>query len=73
MSPLYKNGMRISESAIRARAQRAGYAVRKSRRMLSLDNHGQYMLVDADHNWVVRGKRFDFTLEDIADFLHGEE
>jgi hypothetical protein len=72
MSPRYKYGIRLSESAIRARAQRAGYAVRKSRSMLSLDNHGCYMLVDARRNWIVRGQRFDFTLEDIADFLHGD-
>ena len=42
-----KTGM--SESALRRRADRAGYGVRKSRSRSgypTLDNYGEYMLVD---------------------------
>jgi hypothetical protein len=61
-----------NESAVRSRAQRAGYIVRKSRRIQSLDNYGEYMLVEARSNFAVLGSRFDATLEDIADYIDEE-
>jgi hypothetical protein len=59
----------LTESALRARAKRNGYRLCKSRRNIDLDNFGGYTLLDASQNFVVRGSRFDATLEDIADFL----
>jgi hypothetical protein len=65
-----KTGM--SESALRRRADRAGYGLRKSRSRVdypTLDNYGEYMLVDASSNISVIGHRFDASLSDIAEFL----
>jgi hypothetical protein len=58
---------RITESAVRGRAKRMGFNVTKSRKGLSIDNHGEYMLIE--NNWVILGSRFDATLEDISDYL----
>ena len=60
------------ESAVRSRARRMGYLVRKSRQRINMpnvDNHGEYMLVETNRNVVVLGDRFDATLQDIAAFL----
>lgn len=38
-------------------------------RSVSLDHFGEYMLVDADRNAIVGGQRFDWTLDDIEDYL----
>ncbi len=58
-----------TESALRARAKRKGYLLRKSRRNTGLDNFGQYMLVDGETNTVALGSRFDADLNAIAQFL----
>jgi len=55
----------ISESRARRAAKRVGLSVRKSRRMISLDNFEGFMLVDPHLNCVVRGERFDLTVEDV--------
>ena len=60
------------ESAVRSRARRMGYLLRKSRQRTNVpnaDNHGEYMLVEANRNFVVLGGRFDATLQDISTFL----
>ena len=62
----------MNESAVRGRARRLGYLVRRSRRQPSCDNYGDYMLVEAGRNLCVLGGRFDATLEEIADFLTGD-
>ena len=60
----------ITESALRARARRLGYAIHKSRsRSIHEDNLGNYALVKEDGNQVVLGERFDATLEQIAEYL----
>jgi hypothetical protein len=60
----------LNESALRAHAQRAGYAIRKSRdRSIHGDNFGEYMLVEVDRNFVVLGERFNASLEDITEYL----
>ena len=59
----------LNETTVRARAARQGYALRKSRARISFDNHGEYMLIDAERNFVVLGERFNATLEDIQTFL----
>jgi len=55
------------ESKARRRARRYGLRVVKSRRAISLDNFGEFMLVDATCNFVVGGSRFDWTAEDIIE------
>jgi hypothetical protein len=63
--------MRLTtESALRARARKLGYAIHKSRsRSIHEDNLGEYALVKEAGNQVVLGERFDATLEQIAEYL----
>ena len=61
------------ENRLRRAAARAGYRVTKSRRALSGDNVGDYMLLDASRNFVVFGSRFDANLADIESFLHPQK
>jgi hypothetical protein len=42
--------------------------VTKSRQQISIDNLGDFMLVDAARNFVVGGSRFDWTADDIIDY-----
>ena len=60
------------ESRVRRRARREGYIVHKSRawkHVPNCDNHGEFMLVDAERNYAVLGVRYDATLDDIEAFL----
>lgn len=62
----------MSESALRRRANREGYSLRKSRSRSeypTLDNYGEYMLVEVSSNVSVIGHKFDASLSDIAEFL----
>jgi hypothetical protein len=60
----------LNESALRARAQRAGSSIHRSRdRSVHGSNLGQYMLVEVDCNFIVLGERFNASLEDIAEYL----
>jgi hypothetical protein len=58
----------LNVSAVRSRARRIGFDVRKSRRSISANNFGEYMLVD-DLNRVVLGSNYDATIEDIAGYI----
>jgi hypothetical protein len=59
-----------TESAVRSRARRLGFAVSRSRRRnTDSDNHGQFMLCDAFRNTVVLGDRYDSSLANIAEYL----
>ena len=64
--------MRLAtESTLRVRARKLGYAIRKSRsRSIHEDNLGQYALVKESNNEVVLGERFDASLEEIAEYLN---
>ena len=62
-----------SESRLRKLAARHGYSIRKSRKAISADNLGDYMLVDARWNFVVAGGRFDASLDEIGELLRAEE
>lgn len=64
--------MRLAtESTLRVRARKLGYAIRKSRsRSIHEDNFGQYALVKESNDEVVLGERFDATLEEIAAYLN---
>jgi hypothetical protein len=57
------------DARIRKLAVRKGYRVVKSRRRHSVDNWGEFMLVDADTSIVVLGVRFDASLEEIETFF----
>jgi hypothetical protein len=58
-----------SEDQARRAAKRVGLKARKSRwRAGSIDNLGEFMLIDPQRNWIVAGARFDFTPEDVVEF-----
>ena len=64
-----------TESALRKRAIRRGYAIRKGRGQETTDNYGGYMLVDGYTNFALFGDYFNASLEMIAEFLeeHDQE
>ena len=53
------------DSRARRLAQKAGLIARKSRRLWSLDNNGEYMLVDLATNFSVAGHRYDMSAEEV--------
>jgi hypothetical protein len=57
------------EAKARRLARRLGFYVTKSRCAISLDNFGEFMLVDAQTNAVVGGRRYDWTAADILDYF----
>ena len=58
-----------SDSKARRAARRVGLVARKSRwRRGSMDNRGEYMLINPMTNFVVAGSRFDLTAEDVVQF-----
>lgn len=58
------------EQSLRRKLMKAGYAMHKSRRCLSPDNIGGYMIVDLYRNYVVAGNRFDLSLEEVQDWIN---
>jgi hypothetical protein len=63
----------MTEQALEARAQRVakrvGLMATKSRwRRDSIDNFGGFMLVNARHDWVVAGSRFNLSAEDVLEY-----
>ena len=50
---------------------KAGYSLRKSRKQISIDNLGDYMIVDVFTNCVVSGSRHDMTLDDVTNWIQG--
>ena len=60
---------RNQEHCLRRLCRGNGWAMRKSRAQLSLDNHDGFMLVNIDRNWIVAGERFDSQLDDIESYL----
>lgn len=60
------------ESTVRRRAGREGYLIRKSRRAISYENQGEYMLVEISTNIPALGFHYDATLGEIAEFLEDE-
>lgn len=70
MTLTYEDVRRAARLDARARraARRAGYILRKSRARPSLDNHGEYMLLDAYSGFPVAGYRFDMSAEDVIEF-----
>ena len=54
---------------LRKIAQKRGFMLRKSRGPLSLDNHGEFMIVDPSRSVVVAGERFDLDLDAVETWL----
>ena len=64
--------MNVLNRPLQARARRAakrvGLLARKSRRQFSIDNLGDFQLIDPFYNAIVAGERFDLTAEEVIDF-----
>lgn len=63
---------RRQEQRVRPLAKRRDYKVNKSRRQWSLDNAGDFMLVDLETRGAVLGWRYDASLEEIEAFLRAD-
>lgn len=57
------------ENKYRRMLKDRGYTLRKSKKPISPDNLGGYMIVDIYDNCVVLGSRYELTLDDVRDFL----
>jgi hypothetical protein len=58
-----------SDVAARRAARRAGLVARKSRwRAGSIDNYGEYMLLDPTTNIPVAGFRYDASAQEVVDY-----
>ncbi len=60
------------ERRLRHIAQKRGFLLRKSRRPLSRDNRGGYMIVDR-RNAVMAGVKFDLDLDAVEAWLADED
>ena len=64
------NEEKVRENRYRRMAKRLGYVLKKSKaRNWNVDNHQQFMLVNAQFNMVELGQRFDASLDDVAEYL----
>lgn len=59
---------RALESRARNAARRVGLRASKSRRMLSIDNNGGFMLLNPNSNFVVLGEKYDLSAEDVIEY-----
>jgi hypothetical protein len=59
---------RSLESKAHRIARRFGLVARKSRRGISIDNLGDFSLIDPGHNCIVAGSRYDLTAEEIISY-----
>jgi hypothetical protein len=60
------------ENRIRRLARRHGWVLRKSRSrkyVPTMNDRGEFMLIEADRNLVVLGERFNASLDDIESFF----
>ncbi len=61
------------EARARVVAEREGYrAIKSTKRTLSVDNGGGFMLVEATTNRVEAGERFDLSAEQVLKFFKKE-
>ena len=59
----------IREQRARRAAKRVGLVAKKSRwRSGTVDNFGEFRLIEPFHNIVVGGVRFDMTADDVIEF-----
>ena len=62
------------EARARRAARRAGLVARKTRwRLDSVDNHGEFMLVDPRTNFAVTGSRYDLSAEEVIVYCGKED
>jgi uncharacterized ParB-like nuclease family protein len=70
-----KNVTNNAEARIEAQARRAakkvGLRAIKSRRQVSLDNFGEFCLVDENTNFVIEGVRFNLTADEVIEYCNG--
>jgi hypothetical protein len=65
------NIIETSDSAARRAARRVGLVARKSRwRKYSIDNHGDFMLLDPSMNVPVAGWKYDLTAAEVVEFCN---
>lgn len=57
------------EQKLRRALNKHGYSLHRSRKPISIDNMGGYMIVEIFSNFVVSGFRFDLSLAAVADWL----
>ncbi len=61
---------KVRENRLRRQAKRLGFLLNRSRaRMVHLHDQGMYRIVNPETNGVVRGENFEYTLDDVAEFL----
>lgn len=67
------NTEKSQEQKLRRIIKSAGYELHKSRvRNINLDDLGGYQIVDPEYNCVVHGRRFELSLEDVAELVAEE-
>lgn len=65
--------LKALEARARRLAEKNGYmAVKSTKRTLSVDNGGGFMLVEGATNRVEAGQRFDMSAEQIIEFFEGD-
>lgn len=57
------------ERKLRRALHKHGYSLHKSRKQISADNLGGYMIEDTSLKACVAGSRYDYTLDDVAEWL----
>jgi len=62
------------ENFLRDKARRLGLLLQKSRaRYWSIDDQGEWMVLDPNTNIIISGEKFSLTVEDVEKFLDGYE
>jgi hypothetical protein len=61
----------VSDDAVRRAAKRQRLLARKSRRRISCDNLGGWMIIDPDINAVVWGSHFELSNDNVMELLSG--
>lgn len=57
------------EQKLRRALNKHCYSLRRSRKPISIDNLGEYMIVEIFSNSVVAGSTFNLSLSDVADWI----
>jgi hypothetical protein len=60
----------MNENQLRQQLQKKGYKLQKSKKPLSIDNLGGYMITEMNNNSLVSGSRYELTLEDVQEFIN---
>ncbi len=62
------NNIKALEARARRAAKRAGLRAVKSRKQESINNFGEFMLVELDSSFIVAGYEFNLTPEDVIEY-----